>query len=692
MKSRIQFSFFAELQRRHVYKVGAMYAVAGWLIVQVITQVFPIYEISMHVQRIFVGVVIALFPVAVVLAWLFDVTPAGIVRTEALPVQGETQAAQQERRDTGRKLNYVLAAMLLLALGYFVAERTVLKVTDTGASQISASNEKSIAVLPFENLSDEKSNAYFAAGIQDEILTRLAKVGALKVISRISTAHYASSPGNLPEIAKQLGVANILEGSVQKVGDAVHINVQLIRAATDDHLWAESYDRKLDNIFGVEGDVAGAIAQQLNAKLSGTEQQVLARQPTDNPAAYQAYLRARALQTEGLDYATQRKVLAELTEAVRLDPKFALAWANLANASGYLYFNGVDPERYTAEFVKQAADTALRLQPDLGEVQLAQGLYRYYVFRDFAGAQQALEAAVQRSPSDQSALQFLGLVERRQGKWNQALQHLEQASKLNPLDSGLMQAIGGDTLLVMGRYDEAREWLDRALALAPGNPLVIYSKVSSYQWQGRLEDAAHLLESMPETGVDPSIAEVRAYQRLLERRFTDLIAEVQPLLAQPSTSLDGVGPWLSVALGIAQRYTGQTEQSRKTFEKLITQLEASGGETVDDLDRPAYLALAYAYAGHQQAALAQARKAIDLYRGDAVGRPYAEEVLAQVQALGGDYAPAIAGIEQLLKEPAGIPVALLRLDPVWDPLRGDPRFQKLITAKSEAIKSPEATP
>src|SRR5579863_9033964 len=253
-------SFFKELRRRNVYKVGAMYAVAGWLVVQVATQVLPVFDVSALAQRIIVLIIVAGFPVALVLSWIYELTPQGIVKTD------EVAADESITRHTGQKLNFVIIGVLGLAVLFLIVQRYVLpKSVDAGA----AITDKSVAVLPFANLSDDKANAYFAEGIQDEILTRLAKVGALKVISRTSTQHYASSPNNLPEIAKQLGVANILEGSVQKVGEAVHINVQLIRAATDDHLWAEIYNRKLDDIFGVEGEVAGAIAEQLNAKLSG---------------------------------------------------------------------------------------------------------------------------------------------------------------------------------------------------------------------------------------------------------------------------------------------------------------------------------------------------------------------------------------------------------------------------------------
>ena len=334
-------SFLRELQRRNVYKVGAMYAVGGWLVVQVATQVLPLFDVSALALRLIVLAIVAGFPIALVVAWVYEVTPQGIVRT------AEVAPEQSIARHTGQKLNYVIIGVLVLAVAFLLVQRYVLprKGADAGASI----PDKSVAVLPFENLSDEKSSAYFASGIQDEILTRLAKIGALKVISRTSTQHYASSPANLPEIARQLGVANILEGSVQKAGDAVHINVQLIRAATDDHLWAEVYNRKLDDIFGVEAEVAGAIADTLNAKLSGAEKAAVEKRPTENPAAYDAYLRALALSTAGYDFATTRKVSAAFAEAVRLDPDFALAWAQLAMNNGYLYFNNVDTDTITAE-------------------------------------------------------------------------------------------------------------------------------------------------------------------------------------------------------------------------------------------------------------------------------------------------------------------------------------------------------
>ena len=669
-------SFLQELQRRNVYKIGAMYAVGGWLVVQVATSVLPIFAVSALALRVIVLVVVAGFPVALVLSWIYELTPNGIARTSAIAPE------QSITRHTGQKLNWVITGVLAIAVAFLLAQRYWLKDKPTAAG--AAVTERSVAVLPFESLSDEKANAYFASGIQDEILTRLAKIGALKVISRTSTQHYASSPDNLPEIAKQLGVANILEGSVQKVGDAVHINVQLIRAATDEHLWAEVYNRKLEDIFAVEAEVAGAIADALNATLSGTEHAAVTNRPTENLAAYDAYLRGRALDSAGYDFATSRKLAAAYAEAVRLDPKFALAWANLATSASYLYFNNVDTDKYDEQFIKNAADTAMRLQPQLPEVQLVQGDYLYRIKRDFAGAQRVYEEILRKYPNDRAALQYLGLVERRQGKWEQAITHLQQASQLDPRNAGLLTTIGGETYSNMRRFDEAHEWLRRALAISPDDALAIAYEGSAYMGEGRLADAARIYDSIPSAGIDPGLASFRAWLRLLQHDYPLAISEVEAVLARPEGELNGFGAQLRVYLGTAQVAGGQKAQAQATFEDLIRRYESLASQRDDSLV-PISLTIAYAYAGRHKEAIAQGQRAIDVYRDDALQRPAAELAMAQAQALGGDADAAIAALEGLLKVPStyAITPALLRLDPSWDALRGNPRFEPLL--KTDAI-------
>jgi TolB-like protein len=311
-------SFVGELKRRNVYKVAIAYAVIAWLLMQIASQIFPFFEIPNWAVRLVVLLLILGFPIALVLAWAFELTPEGIKRTEDVDV------GKSIRRKTGRKLDFLVIAVLLLVIAGLLFQRFHPKVS----TAVSSSPEKSVAVLPFENLSRDPDNAYFADGIQEEILTRLAKIADLKVISRTSTQRYQSKPVNLAEIAKQLGVANILEGSVQKAADQVRVNVQLVNAQNDSHLWAETYDRKLSDIFGVESEIAKGIAESLQAKLTGREEQALAAKPTNNPEAYDAYLRGLAFEARsGYSNDVVRKAIGFYERAVQLDPNFALAWA-----------------------------------------------------------------------------------------------------------------------------------------------------------------------------------------------------------------------------------------------------------------------------------------------------------------------------------------------------------------------------
>ena len=326
-------------------------------------------------MRLVVLLLIIGFPVALILAWAFELTPEGIKRTE------DVDLSPTLTRKSGRKLDFFIIAVLLLVIGFLLFQRLHPKVSPA----VSSSPEKSIAVLPFENLSEDKANAYFADGIQEEILTRLAKIADLKVISRTSTQQYQSKPANLSEIAKQLGVANILEGSVQKAADQVRVNVQLVNAQTDSHLWAETYDRKLTDIFGVESEIAKGIAESLQAKLTGHEEQALAVKPTNNLEAYDAYLHGLAFEARsGYSNDALRKTVDSYERAVQFDPDFALAWARLSRAHAYFYFHNVDPIAARPDVAKKALENAQKLQPNSPETLLALGYYQYWVLRDYA--------------------------------------------------------------------------------------------------------------------------------------------------------------------------------------------------------------------------------------------------------------------------------------------------------------------
>lgn len=577
----------------------------------------------------------------------------------------------------GNRRRYLIAAMAIGALiligaaSLFLKTRTV-HITGRGGPAPSIS-EKSIAVLPFQNLSDDKSNAYFTDGIQDEILTKLSKIAELKVISRTSSQKYNSTPENLREIGQQLGVAHFLEGSVQKVANAVHVNVQLIRAATAEHLWAESYNRKLDDVFGVEGEVANAIADQLNAKLTGAEQKAVAEKPTQNAAAYDVYLHAVAIDN-AVNLDTTKRAADLYAEAVRLDPQFALAWARLAVARSQLYFNGIDLDKNSAAAVKEAADRAMWFQPELGEAWLAQGVYRYRVLRDFKGALRSYEEALRRLPNNAFVLQQMAHLERRLGQAGVAQKHYQAAAQLDPRNIGILLTLA-DTFQTVRRYDEARAVVDRALEITPGNVAALGQKALTFQAEGRLSEAAEILAKAPANSQDEGLTMARALQLYYERRFDDAIALIQKKMpaavANDSRTM--------TLLGYCQKLVGKDNDARDTFTRAAAAMKPTPDSVVavDARLLPVCLAQVYAGLGEKQKALEQARHAIADYEGDALAKPYAEMALATVQAQVGDIDSAIAALPHLLEMPNGETCGDLRINPFWDPLRKDPRFEKL---------------
>jgi TolB-like protein/Tfp pilus assembly protein PilF len=481
--------FFGELKRRNVYRAAVAYGVVAWFLTQLTTQVFPFFEIQNSAIR-FVVIALAIgFPIAMCLSWLYELTPEGIVRSEDL----DPGKARSARHATGRILDFIIIGVLLLVIAMLVYERRPFR-TSAGESV----PEKSIAVLPFENLSEDKANAYFADGIQDEILTRLSKIADLKVISRTSTQHYKSAPENLPEIARQLGVANILEGRVQKSGDAVRVNVQLIKAANDSHLWADTFDRKLTDIFSVESEVAKAIAEQLRVKLTGREEQVIAAKPTDNVEAYDAYLRGLAYtRRAGSNPANFLAAQKYLKEAVRLDSKFAMAWARLSQVDALGYISGnIEPSTALREETRQAADTALNLQPALGEALLSKGTYYYACLKDYDAAVQFFEHARQLLPNSSEIPEMLGYVTRRRGQWEASESYFIEAERLDPRNDNLLgqHAISYVTLR---RFAEAREKLDQISDVVTPDDLDAPAlKAASFQAEGDLGRASAILDTL----------------------------------------------------------------------------------------------------------------------------------------------------------------------------------------------------
>jgi TolB-like protein/Tfp pilus assembly protein PilF len=556
---------------------------------------------------------------------------------------------------------------------------------------ISRPTTKGIAVLPFENLSGDPDNAYFADGIQEEILTRLASIADLKVISRTSTQRYASKPSNLREIAKQLGVANILEGSVQKAADQVRVNVQLVNAQTDSHLWAETYDRKLTDIFSVESEIAKGIAASLQAKLTGREEQALAVKPTTNPEAYDAYLRGLAYTVKTLPTAANAIAAQKhLMEAVRLDPKFALAWAQLSyvDARGYMT-QSLQPTVALCEEARQAAETALTLQPNLGEAVLAKGSYYYNCLKDYDTAVRYFEQARQLLPNSSRIPESLAYVARRRGQWDRSESYFNEAEKLDPRNVYLLTQHSA-TYIPRRRFPEALRKLEQVLDVTPDDVDALALKASIAQAEGDLPRASALLAPLRPGADDSSAVETQVYQAILERRPASIIPRLKEILAQPDPALGYINGELRFWLGWAQDAAGDHAAAQETWRQARSELESFLKEQPDNYTLIGDLALTNMGLGDKSSALALSERAIAMnpVEKDASTGPFPIEILARVAAQMSEPDRAIAALQKLLSVPyagvvANIPLtsALLRLDPMFDPLRNDPRFQKLCEEK-----------
>ena len=601
------------------------------------------------------------------------------------------QAVQQHRART-RWAAIIVALLLLSAI---VAAFVI--VSKKSAISTSAVPEKSIAVLPFENLSDDKSNAYFADGIQEEILTRLAKIADLKVISRTSTQRYQSKPGNLGEIAKQLGVANIVEGSVQKAADQVRVNVQLINAQTDSHLWADTYDRKLTDIFGVESEIAKGIAESLRAKLTGREEQALAVKPTNNPEAYDAYLRGLAFEARSNSILVSPplswKAIGFYERAVQLDPNFALAWARLSRADANLYFIRIDTTTAArGDAAKSTLENAQKLEPNSPETLLALGYYQYWVLRDYGAAKTTFGRVSKMLPGSSEVPRALGTVARREGYWDESIAYFEQALALDPRNSELLSDTAW-TYEMLRQFSTALKLYDRALDIMPNDPGVMALRARIYQAQGNLQEAARLLPAINgQTPTEETFFDEKISQLRLERNLGEAVRLLQARLAQFHYDSQFVKASDQLWLALMQRLAGDTAGAKVTAEQARNTLEQLYRDQPDNALLAANLSLAYAAMGEKGSALEEAERATILLprAKDSVSGPSYEENLAVIQTMFGGNSRAISTLTQLLQTPYArfygpepITPALLRLDPIWDPLRSDPAFQKLCHDKAK---------
>src|SRR5215470_15037919 len=608
--------------------------------------------------------------------------PTKCART-GIPGTTSSAAAARNRR---RYLLVAMAIGALIVLGaatLFLTTRTA-HITGRGGPASSFS-EKSIAVLPFQNLSDDKLNAYFTDGIQDEILTKLSKIAELKVISRTSTQKYKSTPENLREIGQQLGVSHFLEGSVQKAGNAVHINVQLIKAATDEHLWAESYDRELQNIFGVEGEVAGAIADQLNEKLSGIEKRDLGARPTKNPDAYDAYLRGLAFASGVEDFRTAlAKSVQAFEPAVQLDPEFAIAWAHLPRQYGLMFINNIDVTPQRRDLARKALDMAMKFGPDLVETKLANGFYKYFFERDFEGAKVQFEAIRRQYPNNALAAEYLGGMARRQGHWEKSAEFYAQAIELDPQNIFLL-VDAAITDLARRDAAAARKHLGRARDLSPENATIISFLAISFQLTGDVAQAQALLDTVHPKPGDSIYVGTATTNAILSRKYDSAIAMLKAQLEHPEALGNAVGSFEN-SLGDVQRHAGQLAEANAAYQKtkqVVNELLRTQSDNAEFLNE---LAWAETWLGDKAAAFMHIQQAIAALptSKDALLGPAYEDTLARIEAHFGEKDKAIAAVQHLLSISYASPVltpALLRVDPDWDNLRGDPRFEKLCQEK-----------
>jgi len=666
-------NFFAELKRRNVYRAAAAYGVVAWLLIQIATQVFPFFNIPNWAVRLVIVVLLLGFPLAMIPAWIFEWTPEGLKRTSEVP------ASESIRHGTGRKLDFLIIGVLLIVIGFLLWQR------------FSPGREKSIAVLPFENLSTDVENTFLADAVQEDLLTNLAKIKDLKVISRTSVMKYRKTDArNIREIGRSLGAAHILEGSVRRLGDRIAVNVQLIDTRTDRHIWAERYDRKVDDAVAIEGELATEIAQALRASLTPEEKSRVEQKPTQNAEAYMHYLRALPYE-QGPDTLLQdyKRAVQLYSQAIVLDPNFALAHAHLASTCAEI-FHFQEPLDTWKTQARREAETALRLQPNLAEAHFALGQCIYWLDENYEGALAEFAIAQRLAPGNANVGLLVAAIHRRQGHWEECLAELERSQKLDPENPNIVRNIAF-TNIALRRWPEAARALQRLRAMAPDS-LVARIQVAyiDFMWKGETSAFAATLAEIP-VGDDPDgvVTACRWDGAMIERDF----ARAQQILAaSPLSEISYLNGGLTpksfltgctaVALGDPVLAKISLEAARKVFEDDVVEAPNVG-------ERHANLGLCYAFMGQKVDAIREGRRAVELKpeARDATDGAIMNSCLALIYARTGENGLAITLLDRLLRTPGAvdsvnysITVNDLKFRWEWDPLRSDPAFQKLVSA------------
>jgi TolB-like protein len=667
---------FGELKRRNVYKVAVAYIVAGWALAQGIAQVLPVFDVPTWIIRLLVALIVLGFPIAVACAWAFEITPDGVKRTD-------NRARLPEPHRTSGTWIYIVLAGAIISIGLFFLGRYTAR--ESGPAPIS---DKSIAVLPFENFSSDKENAFFADGVQDDILTALSKVSDLKVISRTSVMSYAAGANrNLREIAKALGVSYVLEGSVRRSDSQVRVSAQLIDARNDSHLWADTYDRNLSDVFAIQSDIAMAIVEQLRAKLSPSEKAAIEEKPTNDITAHDLYVRAKLLNESSsynafrLDKLVQAASL--LDQAVARDPKFLLAHCLLANTHGFIYFYGLDHTPARVALAEAAVNAAAQLRPDAGETHLARADLYYRCYLDYDRARPELAAARRVLPNNAQVLALTSFIDRRQSRWDTAVQNLEGALKLDPRNWYYLQQVAL-SYLFLRRYPEEIAALDKAIAILPNDIITRAARRNvDMEWKA---DTRPLRELIDSTKADnpAALASFDQYYlplALYERNFADAD---HAIAIMPKQGLGADQVTLSVQFweGLVARMRGDSAAAQTAFLAARSEVEKVLRDQPNYASALCTLGMLDAGLGRKDEAIAEGRRACELMpiAKDSINGIHMMEFLAVIYAWTGEKDLAIEQLKTVLAHPGIFTYGSLKLHPFWDPLRGDPRFDEIINS------------
>ena len=674
-------NFFGELKRRNVYKVAIAYIVGGWALAQGLAQVLPVFSVPNWIIQLIVLLIILGLPIALGLAWAFELTPEGLKRTEDVD---EAAAAAHKKR----AWIYVVVAGAVVSIGLFFLGRYSAINATSQQSAATGIGQKSIAVLPFENLSDDKQNTYFADGVLDQILTNLAKVSDLRVISHTSVRQYKSGdPRNLREIGKQLGVTHILEGSVRRSGDRLRISAQLIEAGTDSQIWANTYDRTAADLFAIQSELAETIVSQLQAELSPQQKKEIEEHPTRDLVAFELYQRAKQIVDSYLVADDVRAALLSavqlLDQAVKRDPNFLSAYCYIARANDLLYFFDLDPTLDPKLLAEAAVKAALRLKPDSPEAHFAMADFLFRCHRDYDGALKELAIARPSLPNDTAFFILSGYINRRRNNWAQAERDFKDAVKVDPRNPNAYNLLA-DTYNLQRKHFLAAQVYDRVLAAGERAPIVFYRRDSAiFNGTGNSTEMRDVLAKNPDLDVGGGQTPFRVLFALIDRNFAE--AE-RVLAASPREDFQDIDysfyfpkAWYEAMIARAKGDSAAAAAAFSNARKILEQRLAIKPEDARTL---AVLAQVDAGLGRKELAIQEAQRAVDLMplSKDVYDGALVLEGLAQVYTWTNEPDRAIELLQKLVAMPSYVNYARLKLHPMWNPLRGDPRFQKIVNS------------